>query len=103
MEAGSALNGRMACGVKEIFTVGLVIFSFGVVLNGELTENRNGTHHGTEDLANNGTEGHEGNETEVERYQIAKLDFEGVAQPYIISLWIVIASAAKIGELFIFL
>jgi hypothetical protein len=51
----------------------------------------NGTEHG------NDTE-HEGEHDEVHRYQIAHFDFHAVASPFVVSIWIVIASAAKIGE-----
>ena len=49
----------------------------------------------------NGSEGH-GNDTEghheVHRYQVAHLDFQNVAMPFIVSIWIVFASASKMGK-----
>lgn len=50
-------------------------------------------------------EGDHGNTTHtgkhhVERYHVAVFDFENVAAPFLISLWIVLASAAKMGEFF---
>ena len=38
---------------------------------------------------------------EVKRYQVASFDFNHVATPYIISLWIIIVGLAKIGKLYI--
>ena len=35
---------------------------------------------------------------EVKRYQVASFDFNHVATPYIISLWIIIVGLAKIGK-----
>ena len=38
------------------------------------------------------------NETHSERYPLVVFDFERVELPYIICLWVLIASLAKIGE-----
>ena len=38
-----------------------------------------------------------------ERYQVASFDFNHVATPYIISLWIIIVGLAKIGKFVPFL
>lgn len=39
-----------------------------------------------------------GHESKSERYQVASFDFNHVATPYIISLWIIIVGLAKIGK-----
>ena len=38
------------------------------------------------------------NETHSERYPLAVFDFERVELPYVICLWVLIASLAKIGK-----
>lgn len=61
-------------------------------------------HHSAKSVQSSNTEGHateEGGhgEHEVERYPVTTVDFSRVETPFIIGIWILFASIAKIGKL----
>lgn len=59
----------------------------------ELSNNGQTSANGSHDTEDHGVEEHR-----HERYQVFHFDFDGVQAAYVVSLWIFIASIAKIGK-----
>ncbi|ELT87433.1 hypothetical protein CAPTEDRAFT_97875 [Capitella teleta] len=84
--------------VKEIFFLLLAAFFVVSDCSIETTTADRYIEHGGLNAGDADSTNHDANQThQVQRYKIAEFDFHTVAQPFVISIWIVVASAAKIG------